>query len=86
MTDHRALGQLRVFFEEGVHDLVMLAHGIVEPLRQMERENSRLLNLLAQLIDEPVKALVAGYFSDEAMKAAVDVEVARQVPFLTGFF
>ena len=33
MTDHRALGELWIFFEEGVHDLIMLAHGIVEPLR-----------------------------------------------------
>jgi hypothetical protein len=31
---------------------------------------------LAQLIDESVKALAAGYFSDEAMEAAADVESA----------
>ena len=34
MTDHRALGELWIFFEEGVHDLIMLAHGIVEPSEQ----------------------------------------------------
>jgi predicted Fe-Mo cluster-binding NifX family protein len=68
MSDHRALRELWIFLEKGVENLIMLTHRIVEPLRQMERENARPLNFLAQLIDEPVEALVAGDFGDEAMK------------------
>ena len=73
---HRALGELWVFLKKGVQNLIVLAHRIVEPLRQMKGEDSRLLHLLAQLIDELVKTLIAGDLGYETVKTAVGVEVA----------
>jgi hypothetical protein len=33
MADHGALRELGIFLEKSIHDLVMLAHRIVEPVR-----------------------------------------------------
>src|ERR687887_957958 len=79
MPNHRALSELRVFLEKGVHDLVMLAHRMVKSLRQTERENPRLANFSAQLINEPIKTLVSGDLSDKTMKAAAGLEIAGQI-------
>src|SRR5215470_4718313 len=37
MAHHGAFCELRVFFEKGIHDLIMLAHRIFKPMRQMQR-------------------------------------------------
>src|SRR5262249_9001281 len=79
MLDDRGFRQLGISFQKGVHDLVVLAHRIIEPLRQMERDNARLAHLLAHLIDHAVEPLVAGKLRDEAMKAAVGLEIRRGV-------
>ncbi len=63
----------------------MLAHRILEALRQVKGENARLLNFLAQLIDQPVKTLVAGDLSDKSMKAVIGVEITNEIAFLAGF-
>src|SRR5207245_9312316 len=68
MADHGTLRELGVFFGKAVNVLVVLAHRLVESKRQMERENSRFLNFLAKLIDQPVKPRVWGDFGDKARK------------------
>src|SRR5918999_2334055 len=75
VAHHRALCELWVFLKKSVHDLVMLAHRIIEAVGQTERKNPRFLNFLTQLIDEPVETLVTRDFRDETVEAAVGLEV-----------
>src|SRR5439155_4992699 len=79
MADHGTLREVGVFCEKGVHDLVVLADRIVESKRQMERENSRFLSFLAEVIDRRVKPLGSRDFGEKAMEVAVGLEVGSQV-------
>src|SRR5581483_2709594 len=80
MPDDRRFRELGIFLEKSVHDLVVLAHRIVEPARQLQRENARPAHLLAHLVDHAVEPLVAGDFRDEAVKTAVRFEVSGGIP------
>ena len=64
----------------------MLAHRIVDTLWRTKREDARLLNILAQLIDQPIQPLVTGDLGNEAMKTVIGIEIMDQVAFLARFF
>ena len=64
----------------------MFAHRIIEAFGQTERQNAGLLNVLPELIDEPVEPLIARNISNRAMKFVVSFEVLQQIAFLAGLF
>ena len=75
MTHHGALGERGVIFQKSVEDLIVLAHRIVDTLWRTKREDARLLNILAQLIDQPIQPLVTGDLGNEAMKTVIGIEI-----------
>jgi hypothetical protein len=58
MLHHHAFGQLGIFLEERIHDLIMLAHRIVESLRHMQRQQTGFLNFSPQFLDEVLEPLI----------------------------
>ena len=68
MLHHHAFGQLGILLEKCIHDLIMLAHGIVESLRHMQRQQTGFLNFTPQFLYQLVEPLVVRQLGDEAMK------------------
>src|SRR3972149_10472683 len=85
MSDHRSFCQFTILLKEGIHDLIVFPHRIIEPLREVEREDSGLLDLVAHLVDQAVQPFVSRNLGYEAMKAAVSLKVTLQIFFLIGF-
>src|SRR3990172_6851809 len=85
MSDHRSFCQFGILLKEDIHDLIVFPHRIIEPLREVEREDSGLLDLVAHLVDQAVQPFVSRNLGYEAMKAAVGLKATLQIFFLIGF-